>query len=405
MQCTGSYSKILALKLPAFSVALLLYMLFCPNSAIGSSLCRPEAIPGLKRWERQMIDRGHYWGRFFDPSNDVPIDRKQTNEFYDSAYVFFQIADYTGENEPWLTYAGWAQRVYVGHYLARANWRAAGWRRSSHGIFENYLRHGGLGVNELELIRDRPAFSRIREGRGRGGSERLSREIALAVQAHVHAERAGAPRKMEENIEQLSVFVPWMGSHLYEWRTGDFRGNWEQGQSRFAPFMFGITAHALIEFVEWERQNERNPNLYWPDNFPIDYGSGVSEGVDRITWAGIEGALKDVAKWAVLEAKHESGERMWVNSRRRETGFLYESIKSPKTAFDLNLMIAHVYGWLWKETGDPFYREVGDRLFETGAYFGATGTGKHFNQQYRMAFDYVKWRELGDKIHCDKAHE
>ena len=65
------------------------------------------------------------------------------------------------------------------------------------------------------------------------------------------------------------------------------------------------------------------------------------------------------------------------------------------------MMIAHVYAWLWKETGDPRYRDWGDQLFAAGALNGrraAKNSGKHFNQQFRMAFDYLKWRAEGDSI-------
>jgi len=368
--------------------------------ATPNTICGDRSPDGIEHWERQMVERGRYWGQYLGPESAATQKQKLVNEFYDSANSFYLISDYLGEREPWLTYAESAVRVYRDGYLIPIGWKAAGWRRSSQGLYQNYLRGGDVTVQQLVALRDKPAFSNIREGRNQGGAEHRSRAIALAVQSHVHAERAGAERKLENGISQLSVFVKWMGSHLYEWRSGDYRGTSRDARPRFAPFMFGMTAHALIEFYEWELERGEDPNRYWLTDYPMDYGQGVSEGAPKIEWLSIPEALADVATWAVQSASHDGGEPMWGRQNRGDYAFLYQSIGEPRPAYGLNLMIAHVYGWLWKETGDPMYRKVGDRLFTGGALNGGTSTGKHFNQQYRMAFDYLKWRAEGDRRYC-----
>lgn len=368
----------------------------------GGAACRAQ-LKGLAAWERQMEERGHFWGRYLSSSDSEPLRDRLVHEFYDSAHTFYRIAEYREEEEPWVGYAEAALEVYRDGYLMPNEWRAAGWRRSSHGLYYNFVRGGDVTREELELIRDRPAYSNVREGRGLGGSERRSRAIALAVQAHVHAERAGAERKTEGGITQLSVFVKWMGSHLYEWRTENYQGEYADKSPRFAPFMFGMTAHSLIEYYEWEVDRGADPNRYWARVYPIDYGQETVVSSPQVVWPTIVDALSDVAMWAATQAQHDNGEDMLHVDRDGDVAFLYESSGRGKPAYDLNLMIAHVYAWLWKETGNPAFRALGDRLFASGARKGSTVTGKHFNQQHRMAFDFLEWRRAGDARHCGSS--
>ncbi len=347
-----------------------------------------------------MRDRGRYWGEYLNPDNTVTDKQKIVHEFYDSAHTFYSIADYLGEEEPWHTYARWAISVYRDGYLIPNDYRTAAWRRSSLGMYEHFLRGGDTTLEELEALRDQPAYSWVRHGRGQGGAEHRSRAIAFAVQSHVVAERAGSDRRYDGNVPTLSVFIPWMASHLYEWRTGNYKGTPNKGEPRFAPFMFGLTAHALIDFYEWELERGADPDAYWPKSLPIDYGQGDAQGEISVSWPGIEEALADVARWAVLEARHDDGSSMWRESGNGDAAFLYESINEPGVAYDLSMLIAPVYAWLWKITGNPEFRLVGDKLFLGGARKGATLTGKHFNQQFRIAFDFLQWRREGDLLAC-----
>lgn len=384
----AGYTTVIAAALTAMSAC-----------ATPYELCDTR-LANIDVWERQMRDRGRFWGEYFDPDNSIAPSAKRVNEFYDSANTFFNISTYLNEEEPWHTYAQWALSVYRDTYLIPNGWKAAGWRRSSYGLYQDFLRGGATKLEDLVAMRDKPAFSRVREGRGQGGAEHRSREVALAVESNIIAERAGAERVMEGGRPRLKAFVGWMASHLYEWRTAAYGGDTDTfGKPRFAPFMFGITAHALIQFVEWERERGANPDEYWPQVYPVKYGPNAVSG-PTVDWPNAVSALSDVALWAVSSARHVSGESMWTVDDFGNSGFLYESINAPKRAFDLNMMIAHVYAWLWKETGNPKFREIGDRLFSSGAINGSTVTGKHFNQQYMMAFDFIKWRSEGDALHC-----
>jgi hypothetical protein len=371
-----------------------------PGITHESSLLRD--VPELDSLEATMREQGLRWGKYMDPDGPNSFRERFAQQFYDSANSFQQISEYLQQPEPWLTYAKWSNEVFR-EYLLQTNYKTQGWRRTTLGMLYD-LEHGGpTTVRELEMLRDRPAYSRIRESHDSGGAEFRSRAVALAVEANIHAERAGSTRVLEDGKPRLAVFVPWMGSHLYEWRTGDYRAPPKAGKPRFSAFMFGLTAHALIEFVEWEREQGRDPHAYWPGVYPIDYGQGTTPGVEKVDWPTITDAIADVAEWAVFEAHHDSSpdSKLWAPDRHGYASFYYETKNAGKRpATDLNLMIAHAYAWLWKETGDRRYRDWADQLFGAGALNSrraAKNSGKHFNQQFRMAFDYLKWRAAGDQ--------
>jgi hypothetical protein len=66
----------------------------------------------------------------------------------------------------------------------------------------------------------------------------------------------------------------------------------------------------------------------------------------------------------------------------------------------LNMLIAHRYGWLYRQTGDGGYRDKGDEIFKRGVDGAAKRDpslpyGKQFTQNYRLSFDYVKYRNGG----------
>lgn len=372
------------------------------NSAFGWSFSTSfgDAIPELASFEATIFEHGPRWGEYMNPSGPNSQDDKFFHEFYSAANSFQQISEYLGTPEPWLTYADWSNEVYR-TYLVATGYTTQGLRRFTHGMFGEHVRGDDVTLEELQMLRDNPAYSRVSELTDQGGAENRSRPIALAVMANIHAEQAGSSRMMEGGAPRLESFVRFMGSHLYEWRTGDYRGDPTVGIPRFAPFMFALTANSLINFIEWERQNGRDENAYWQGSYPIDYGRGVTSSAQSVNWPTIVDAMKDVAEWAVLEAHHDTGENvpMWNPDSDGYASFVYETSGEVNIRPGLNLMIAPVYAWLWKETGDRRFRDWADQLFGAGSLnsVNAAGRGgKQFNQHFLYSFDYMKWRAEGD---------
>ena len=86
-------------------------------------------------------------------------------------------------------------------------------------------------------------------------------------------------------------------------------------------------------------------------------------------------------------------EHLWVSSAG---AFKYTDRIMPyggvDPAPDLNLLIAPLYGWLYKMTGEETYRQHGDVIFAGGVQGAYFNDPKHFNQNYRWSFDYLRWR-------------
>lgn len=350
-------------------------------------------VPELDVWEAKMIRAGKKWGKYLDPASGHSFDERLGSQYYDAAWVFYQIADYTGDKEPWNTYASYAKQVYKDEYLVPNNFRAQGYRRFPEGLYEDFLRSGDTTLEDLISIRDKPAYSNVFEltrgsDKRSGFSEIRSREVAYVVGANIVAEKAGLPRATENGSAKLKAFVAMMENHLWEWRNQKF-ANPKGG--RVAPFMMGLTAYALIEFYEWEELNERNPNAYWPTDH----------------WPDITAALIDVFAWLhdearVVDGTEIIGKKMWVPGYRINGygTFRYQDRTSsdsakPAPAPDLNQLIAPTYYWIYKKTGDEKYLQIGDQLFASAALNGVDWGGKQFNQLYRLSFRSLEWRAEG----------
>ncbi len=75
----------------------------------------------------------------------------------------------------------------------------------------------------------------------------------------------------------------------------------------------------------------------------------------------------------------------------------------PAPAAGLSNLVSYIYGFLYNTYGDTAdnWAAKGDALFQTGATMGDVGTaewymnqnGKCFNENYRLSFDYVQFRE------------
>jgi hypothetical protein len=118
------------------------------------------------------------------------------------------------------------------------------------------------------------------------------------------------------------------------------------------PFMDGLIAEALIQYYE-ETNDPRIPHAI----------KAMADGLWSRAWDATEKA------------------------------FYYESTNPTNMAPTLNNLIAPMYAWLYKMTGDPVYQQRGDAIFEGWVLNGwPEGAGKFYSQGYRWSFDYVEWR-------------
>ncbi|MEO2048028.1 MAG: hypothetical protein ABGX16_15835 [Pirellulales bacterium] len=381
------------IRLIGYSTVFIVAM-YTLEAAVLVAQTRESRVPEIDVWESKMISAGKKWGEYMNPASGHSLDKRLGAQYYDAEWVFYQIADYTGDKEPWATYASYAEQVYRIEYLVPNDYRAQGYRRFPEGLYEDFRRGGNTTLDDLARIRDRPAYSQVSEltrgpDKRSGYSESRSREVAYAVGANIVAEKAGLPRVADKGYARLKTFVAMMENHLWEWRNQKFVN---KKIGRVAPFMMGLTAYALIEFYEWEELNNRNPNAYWPTG----------------NWSSIDGALIDVFTWLyddakVVDGRTISGQRMWVPSYKKNGygtyRFMDRTIRGSgesKPVHDVNQLIAPVYYWIYKKTGNEKYRDIGDQLFASAALHGAVDWGgKQFNQLYRLSFRSLEWRAQG----------
>jgi hypothetical protein len=294
-------------------------------------------VPQLARWEAQMVTFGRAVCDSLAAARTP--DERLAAVYYDAQRVFFQMADYTG-NGAWNACARRARAVYRDEYVLRHQGQVPGYWNFTHGLTMDYGRTGDVTSKEAVLLLARnAAFARDGTPLEWTRDAKVSREVAYAIMAYLNAEKVGAARR-----DRLQPLVTQALGHLGQW-FGARPAPYVQ------PFMVGLTIEALIMYHE------------------------------TIPDPRIPPAIKTAMDW------------LWANAwRRTDGGFWYESSDQRAGAPDLNLLIAPAYGWLYRHTGEPAYRDWGDQIFAGGVQGAYLGQGKQFNQSYRWSFDYVKWR-------------
>lgn len=340
-------------------------------------------------WESNMNTYGRQWGEYINPANGRSADTLLEAVYYDGEWVFQQIGAYLRQSSPWDQYATWARQAYVDRYLVPNGYKSQGYRRFTHGPLNTFRNGGPITQAQLVSIRDNPSFSRLSEYQQEytGTNQNISRELAYAIQANINAEKAGASRAMEGGRARVEVMVGWMDEHFKQWESGRFAAN--DPTPRFAPFMAALSAHALIEFVEWEEANGRDPNRVWPGSYAPT----------------IEAALKKLYIWmrdsATVRTGQGAGQRMYVVTNGRHA-FRYQDVGSSSDdvapAYDLNSLLAYSYAWLARRYANGTSAEqaearglmaTADELFIGNVRHGyISGQAKQFNQSYRLSFLY-----------------
>jgi len=297
--------------------------------------------------------------------------------YYDGERVFFQIADFTGQSQPWVMYAQKAEEIYR-YYLRNNNYRAAGYENFGGGLYEDYVRFSDVNsYTDLTQLSQNAAFADADlscpgytidpvANTCDQAMQKYSRETAYAIQTSMLAEKAGAPR----NNLRVDTLVALALNHINIWTTGQFLDpdpHWHFVQA----FMTGLTGSALIDYYQ------RSVELGTPDN-------------------RVPPKLQALADWLWTH--------MWV-SNVNNSGFGAFNYVTPTTtgvggespAPDLNQLIAPYFAWVYQYTCNAKYRQEADLIFAGGAVLADLNAGKRFDQNYRDSFNYLKWRDAGDR--------
>jgi hypothetical protein len=308
----------------------------------GQPVTLSAPIPELGRWEAQMRSGGRAVCALLQ-RREASFDERLAATYYDATAVFYQIADYTGEAE-WSGCAAAARRVYRDEYVRPNEGRIPGYWNFTRGLTEDYLRTGDEASREAVLALARNgAFARDSTGVAETLSPDQSRETAYVILAYLNAEEIGG-----EDRARLATVVDHAFGHLESWFVSG-------AASYVRPFMVALTAEALIRF------HERR------------------------------GDVRTVP--ALVRAADAMWERMWLPDAQ---AFMYTDRVVPsggrEPSPDLNLLIAPLYGWLYRMTGEPRFAERGDAIFAGGIRGANISNPKQFNQNYRWSGRYVEWR-------------
>lgn len=275
----------------------------------------------------------------------LSFDSHLAATYYDAQWVFYQIADYTGDSS-WLDCADLAASVYRDAYLLPNGGSVPGYWNFSHGLTRDFLTHGNAaskdGVIKLSQF---AAYAPDTTPLSWTADANMSREVAYAIMSYLNAEVLGAPHRT-----RTEAFVNQALSHLDQWtvaRTAEY----------VRPFMFSLTSHALIS-----------------------YDTQIGD-------VRILPAIRTAADWIWDNCWLPSNNSFKYTDRVVASG-------GTEPAPDLNLLIAPVYAWLWHQTGETVYRDRADLIFAGGVTQAWLNNGKQFNQNYRWSFDYIKWRSL-----------
>lgn len=308
------------------------------SAASGAAI--EVSIPELASWELHMITYGQvhcYLG---------PLD----HVYYDAERVYYQIAAYTGDFT-WTTCADFAEITYRDQYVLPNNGSVPGYWNFTTGLRLDYDRtRDSRSKDAAILLSQNAAYAHDRPLEWTASAD-YSREVAYAIVSYINAEALGEPKR-QRRIDLVNQAY----DHMAQWFVRfAWPGPWQQSPqetARLAPFMVGLTAHALIR--DWEQTEDTR----------------------------LIPALRRAADWMWANAWVAVDESMW-----------YESLDRSKGAPDLNLLIAPIYAFLYHETGETKYRDEGDALFAGGVRRAYLAGGKQFDQNYWWSFDYVTWRK------------
>ena len=290
------------------------------------------ALPSLAKWEQDMLT----YGQKHCTESEATI-WEGFAWYYDGERVYSQIAEYT-HNGYWYSCAELEDSVYR-PYVIGSGGAVPGYRVFPHGLAMDYERTGDvLSRDAVELLYGSGYASVPNLAYDIGWES--SREVAYALNTHLVHERLGGVRS--QSLQDLAEAV--MG-HFDQWFVS--------GKAAYTqPFMVALSAEALIGYYELTGDNRVPPLL--------------KLAADRL--------------W----------EKSWDSSTH---SFLYyNDAGGSGPAPDLNLLIAPLYGWLYQQTADAAYRDMGDQIFTGGVQGAWLDGGKQFSQNYRWSFDYLKWR-------------
>ena len=326
------------------------------------------AVPGKAKWESQMLARAAQWcpDKANGTVNWAPLPAFTFGAagetqvwYYDAAWAFHQIADYTDDAE-WRNCAKTISREYTRALIATRGSFAAFHRYFSDGLVRYCQGCDRRGTNAASLVWAHNALGGI--------SNSAIRETSYALEAGISVAKTKGWRKFQviedvrlKNRIQQKADLLWGILAVYK----------DNQHAYFQSFMAGLGMRAALEWYEFSG-DERMP-------------VAVKDLVDLM---GSEMYGKDPAN---------PNEVSWMRgiaapgSATQGPTCGYNC--SPHAAAELHALFVPAWAFVWYRTGIDSYREQGDAMWSTIWTRNLSYSGKIFAQSFRWSFDYVSWRE------------
>jgi hypothetical protein len=267
-------------------------------------------------------------------------DQKLNATYYDSVRVFQSIARYTGDASVWLPCRDSALKVYRDGYVIPANGGVPGYWIFTAGLRTHFEQTGDAeSKRAVTMLATNAAWAADSAYNNNNmPNPEYSRETAYVGMAYLDERAITGVHKAR--LEKLLSFAL---THYDKWFV-------RRDAPYVRPFMAALTAEFLIQY---HKEVDADPRI-----LP---------------------ALRAGAEWL--------WNNCWVSSAK---AFKYTDrvVASGGTepAPDLNLLIAPLYAWLHRETGEAVWKDRAVAIFNGGVAGSFLGNGKQFNQNYRSSF-------------------
>lgn len=308
-----------------------------PPVTVAPTPTSTASLMPVQQWETIMTQYGK---QHCDKAAIDKVGIADTGvSYYDGARVYYQVADYTGDKS-YETCAGYVRNVYRPYALKGGT---PGWRVFAAGLGIHYKKaRDQLSLDAIKKLTGKSAFAVDNDWVNTNAPKaENSREVAYLIEAYLEERKITAALN-----PRITKLVTWSKGHLDQWLKG----------AVLKPFMAALTSEALIQYYEEEKQDAAIQTLV----------SRIADFMWTKLW------VEDAQSFKYID-RVVSGE------------------DPPDPSPDLNLLIAPLYSWLYKETGDEKWKVRFEKIFTGGVNNAYWVSGKVYSQSFRWSIQGLEW--------------
>jgi hypothetical protein len=345
-------------------------------------------IPALNRYKEaaatygafncaQDLNSGPRTIRPNNNSNLTPVGGavQKGSWYYDGLRVYYNIGDLLSNNPTWEQCRTNIKQIYRDRYVISNKGAVPAYVAFSEGYYIDYLRTSDPAdltlIDDLDLHTFKPVDGSMVSVRY------LQRETAYALKVDTFA---SVLRRNNVRYGRGTNF--WMNYHLDHVLGHVDQICLSRNAEYWESFMGGLEADALITYYENISPDPRIPSAIkcLADYMYANAYNAISDDLGAFQYDNFRGATN-----VGIANAHAS------------------------SMIPLNLLIAPMYAWLFKETGEKQYQVEGDLIWKSGVLLDGAGgglpsnigesngppsgnSGKLFSQQYYWSTKYVTWR-------------